>query len=141
MKQENDYIKREIQKLTFALKKLIDKTVSADVNNVEAVMFETNEELKEYFGLSLNEIAIAENSKLMTRVENFHEEHIEKLIELIYKTLQKSEEFEFELNFEKKELSNKLLLMIDFANEKSKSFSVVRMNMKSQLIIKNSNRK
>ena len=134
MKQENDYIKREIQKLTFALKKLIDKTVSADVNNVEAVMFETNEELKEYFGLSLNEIAIAENSKLMTRVENFHEEHIEKLIELIYKTLQKSEEFEFELNFEKKELSNKLLLMIDFANEKSKSFSVERMNMKTQLI-------
>lgn len=139
MQQEKDYIKREIQKLTMALMKLIDKTVSADINNFESVVFETNEQIKEYFGLSLNEIAAADNSKLMDRVESFHEVDIEKLIELLFQTIQKSEELEVELNFEIEELSNKLLLMIDFANEKSKSFSVERMNMKTHLI-KNSNK-
>ncbi|WP_310993384.1 hypothetical protein [Aequorivita marina] len=89
MQQENDYIKREIQKLTLVLMKLIDKTSSADANNFEAVVFETNEKL---------------------------------------------EEFKRSFNFETKELSNKLLLMIDFIDDNSKSFSVERMKMKSQLI-------
>lgn len=139
MEQENDYIKREIQKLSLILMNLFNKMVSADLNNVEAVMLETSEKLNEYFSLSLNEIARIGNSNLIRKIESFHEEHLEKLIELIYKTLQKSDEFNVELGFEKKESSNKLSLMIDFENEKSKSFSVERMNMKSQLI-KNSNK-
>ena len=139
MEQENDYIKREIQKLTMVLMKLIDKTTSANAISFEAVVFETNKELEEFFGLTLNEIVKNENSELMVRVESLHEEHLEKIIELIYQTIQKSEEFRVEFDFEIRELSNKLLLMIDFANDKSKLFSVERMNMKSQLI-KNSNK-
>lgn len=64
----------------------------------------------------------------------YHDDHLETLIEILFKIIQKSQEFNVELNFDKKELSKKLLLMIDFANEKSKSFSVERMNMKTQLI-------
>jgi hypothetical protein len=138
MEQENDYIKREIEKLTMVLMKLIDKTTSTNANNFEAVVFETNKNLEDFFGLTLNEIATAENSKLMDKVESFHEIHIENLIELLFQTIQKSEEFETELNVETKELTNKLLLMIDLAHDKSKSFSVERMNMKRKLI-KNSN--
>lgn len=134
MEQENDFIKREIQKLTMILMKLFDKTSSADANSFEAVVFETNEKLEEFFGFTLNEIATTENSKLIDKVESIHEIHLEKLIELVFKTIQKSEELKKDLNFETKELSNKLWLMIDFANDKSKSFSVERMNMKSQLI-------
>ncbi|WP_410006649.1 hypothetical protein [Aequorivita nionensis] len=140
MEQEKDYIKREVRKLTLALMKLIDKTVSANVNNFEAVVFEINEKLNEYFSLSLNEIVTIENSELMNKVKGFHEEHLEKLIELLYQTIQKSEDHDSEFDFEIKELSNNLMLMIDLANDNSKSFSVERMNMKSQLI-KNSNKK
>ncbi|AFL80609.1 hypothetical protein Aeqsu_1111 [Aequorivita sublithincola DSM 14238] len=139
MEQENDFIKREIQKLTMILMKLFDKTSSADVNSFEAVVFETNEKLEEFFGFTLNEIATTENSKLMEKAESFHEVHLEKLIEVVYQIIQKSEEVKMDFDFETKELSKKLLLMIDFANDKSKSFSVERMNMKSQLI-KNSNK-
>lgn len=134
MDQEKDYIKREIQKLTFALKKLIDKIVSSDVNNFEVTTIETNEKLKEHLGLSLEEIARSENLKLRDKMVTYHDDHLETLIEILFKIIQKSQEFNVELNFDKKELSKKLLLMIDFANEKSKSFSVERMNMKTQLI-------
>jgi hypothetical protein len=75
----------------------------------------------------------------MGKVKSFHEEHLEKLIELLYQTIQKSEKFRVDFEFEIKELSNKLLLLIDFANDKGKLFSVERMNMKSQLI-KNNNK-
>lgn len=136
MEQEKDYIKREIQKLVMVLSQLIDKIASANTNTFEAVVFETNKELEEFFGITLNEIATTENSKLMVRVESFHEEHLEKLIELVYQTIQKSDEFRVEFDIEIKELSNKLLLLIDFANDKSKLFSVERMNMKN-LLIKN----
>ncbi|HET8804774.1 MAG TPA: hypothetical protein VFM72_09360 [Aequorivita sp.] len=139
MEQENDFIKREIQKLVFALMKLIDKTVSADINNFEAVVFETNKQLEAYFGFSTNEISDATNSELIQKVEGLHQEHLEKLIELLYHTIQKSKEFGIEINFKNIELSNKLLLLIDLADNRSKSFSVERMNMKSQLI-KNSNK-
>ncbi len=115
------------------LNKLIDKTSSVDSNSFESVVFETNEKLEAYFGFSLNEISTMENSKLIEEVKRFHSEHFEKLIELIYQTIQKSEEFKKDFDFEIKKLSNKLLLMIDFANDKSNSFSVERMNMKRQL--------
>ena len=119
--------------------KLIDKTFSANINDVQQVIFETDEELKKNFNLSLKENAIAENWVFITKVESFYEEHLEKLIELIYKTLQKVNEFNVQLSFEKKELTNKLLQIIDFADEKSESFSIERMNMRGQLI-KNSNK-
>jgi hypothetical protein len=79
-----------------------------------------------------------ENVKLIEKVKRIQSEHFEKLIELLYQTIQKSEEFTKDFDFEKKEISNKLLLMIEFANEKSNSFSVERMNMKTHL--KNSNK-
>jgi len=139
LEQENDFIKREIQKLTFTLMKLIDKTVSADINNFDAVVFETNKKLEEYFGLSINEISDVTNAELIQKVEGLSQEHLEKLIELLYQTIQKSKGLNVEMNFKNNELSNKLLLLIDLADDRSKSFSVERMNMKSQLI-KNSNK-
>ncbi|MRT15376.1 hypothetical protein F3C99_00205 [Vitellibacter sp. q18] len=138
MEQENDFIKREIQKLTMVMNKLIDKTASAHANTFETVVFETDEKLEENFGLSLKKISAMENVKLIEKVKRIHSELFEKLIELLYQTIQKSEEFTKDFDFEKKEISNKLLLMIEFANEKSNSFSVERMNMKTHL--KNSNK-
>ena len=135
MEQENDFLKIEVQKLVFALMKLIDKTVSADINNFEAVVFETNKKIEEYFGLSINEISDATNSDLIQKTEGLHIEHLEKLIELLYHTIQKSKEFDIEMNFKNNGLSNKLILLIDLADNRSKSFSVERMNMKKQLEI------
>ncbi len=86
----------------------------------------------------MKKISAMENVKLIEKVKRIQSEHFEKLIELLYQTIQKSEEFTKDFDFEIKELSNKLLLMIEFANEKSNSFSVERMNMKTQL--KNSNK-
>eukprot|EP00389_Voromonas_pontica_P013085 GDKH01020167.1.p1 GENE.GDKH01020167.1~~GDKH01020167.1.p1 ORF type:complete len:143 (+),score=24.42 GDKH01020167.1:401-829(+) len=141
MEQENDFLKREVQKLTMAIAKLIGETISADINNFETVVSESDEKLDGYFGLSLKEISKTKDSELMEKVKNIHEVHLEKLIELMFQTIQKSEEFNAQLNIEINELSKKLLLMIDFANEKSNSFSVERMNMKTKIIkLKNSNK-
>ncbi len=141
MEQENDFLKREIQKLTMVIAKLIGETISADINNFETVVSKSDEKLGGYFGLSLKEISKTKDSELMEKVKNIHEVHLEKLIELMFQTIQKSEEFNAQLNIEINELSKKLLLMIDFANEKSNSFSVERMNMKTKIIkLKNSNK-
>lgn len=137
MEQENDFIKREIQKLAMVLNKLIDKTASADANTLEAAVFETEEKLVGHFGLSMKEISTMESSKLIDKVKGLQKEHLEKSIELIYQTIQKTKEFKKDFDFEIEELSNRLVLMIDFADEKSNSFSVKRMNMKTKLIQNN----
>ncbi|MDN3723026.1 hypothetical protein QRD02_01410 [Aequorivita sp. SDUM287046] len=139
LEQENDYIKREIQKLTMVLKKLIDKTNSADINNFQAIVSETDEKLKEFFDMSLTEIVAPENFELVKRLENINEEHLENLINLLFQIFQKSQEYKIEQAIDMTKLSEKLLLMIDLANEKTNDFSIERMNIKNKIIqIKNS---
>ena len=133
MKVEKDLILREIQKLTLILTSLINKIGGLNSNNAKSGIKETNEVLKSEFDLTLRSISQMENSELLKHIEEFHKIHIEKLTELMYKIVIKTELPDLSENYDKNKIAQKIILLIDFLNEKTKVFSIKRMNIKNAL--------
>ena len=121
MKQEEDFILREIQKISELIAKLLGRVSNQNLAEVDRT-------LKSQFDLSISDIINLNNIDLQIKVQNLHNDHIEKLAHLIYKMILNVDE----LN--NNELANKAILMIDLVDEKSKTFSVERQNLKKQLL-------
>jgi hypothetical protein len=133
MEVEKDFIKREIQKLLLLLNSLIGKISGINLNNAESEIGDINEALKNEFDLSLVRIAKMKNSELIEHISKLHESHIEKILELIYEIILKTESVNFGEDFEKTKIIQKGIIIIEHINEKSKTFSIERMNMKNFL--------
>jgi hypothetical protein len=131
MEVEKDFIKREIQRLTLLLGVLIEKISGLSSNNVKSGIDEINKALKTEFDLTLLKITEMDNSKLSKHITELHESHIEKLAELMHEIVLKIELSDS--NYNKKEIALKGILLIDFLNEKSKTFSIKRSNIKNTL--------
>ncbi len=129
MEVEKDFIKREIQKLLLLLNSLIGKISGINSNNAESEIGDINEALKNEFDLSLVRIAKMKNSELIEHISELHESHIEKILELIYEIILKTESVNFGEDFEKTKIIQKGIIIIEHINEKSKTFSIERMNM------------
>ena len=109
MKQEEDFILREIQKITELITKLLGRVSNQN-------MVEVDRTLKSQFDFSISDIIKLNNIDLQIKIQNLHNDHIEKLAHLIYKMVLNVDD----LN--KNELANKAILMIDLVDEKSKTF-------------------
>ncbi len=133
MKIEKDFIKREIQKLTLLLISLIEKINSLNSSNASSGIEEINEALKSEFDLTLRNLTRMGNSELLKQVEKLHESHIEKLAELMYEIVIKAELPDLNEDYDKQKIARKAILLIDFLNEKSNTFSMKRMNIKNVL--------
>ncbi len=130
MKIEKDFIIREFQRLTLLLTSLIMKISGLNSNNAKNGIEQTNEALKGEFDLTLQKITQMENSDLLKHIKGLHESHVEKLAELMYELIIKPDIEEY---YEKKKLAQKAILLIDFLNEKSKTFSMKRVKIKNAL--------
>ncbi|MGJ8745094.1 hypothetical protein [Polaribacter sp.] len=133
MEVEKDFIKREIQKLILLLNSLIEKISGINSNNAKSEIGEINEALKSEFDFSLVEIAKMENSDFIEHISKMHESHAEKLSELIYEIVIKTEIVDFGENFKKTKIIKKGITIIHFINENSKTFSLKRMKMLNNL--------
>ncbi|MFI1770147.1 hypothetical protein [Thalassobellus citreus] len=133
MEVEKDLIKREIQKLTLTINSLIEKICGLNSNNSKSGIKKISEALKSELDLSLDRIIEMEASELIKHISNLHESHTEKIAELIYEIIIKSETVDFGKKYEKNKFIEKGIIIIDFLNEKSKTFSMKRMNMKNAL--------
>ncbi|TNJ40919.1 hypothetical protein KFZ70_00560 [Tamlana fucoidanivorans] len=133
MEVEKDLIKREIQKLTLLLNSLIEKISGLNSNSSKSGIEEVNETLKSQFDLSLDRISEIETSELINRIAEFHESHTEKIAELIYEVVMQIESTDFGQHCEKSKLAKKGIIIIDFLNEQSNTFSMKRMNIKNAL--------
>ena len=133
MEVEKDLIKREIQKITLLLNSLIEKVIGLNTKNANSGIEKVNETLKTHFDLSLNKIAEIQNSELIKKISGFHNSHIEKIVELIYEIVMKTELSGLEHNVYKKKLAIKGIVMIDFLNKQSNTFSIKRMHIKNKL--------
>ena len=110
---------------------LIGKISGLSSNNVKSRIEEINKALKTEFDLTLLKITEMENSKLSKHIAELHESHIEKLAELMHEIVLKIELPNSDYN--KKEIALKGVLLIDFLNENSKTFSIKRRNIKNKL--------
>jgi len=112
MEVEKDLILREIQKLSLFLTSLIEKIGGLNSNNAISGIEEINVALKSEFDLTLRDLTQMKNFELVKQVEKLYDSHTEKLAELMFEIVMKTE----------------LPL-----NEKSNTFSMKRMNIKNAL--------
>lgn len=133
MEQRNDLILREIEKLSLFLKKLIHSLIGANSNDVETGIKQISEALKTELDLSIREIIEIENKDLITKLNDIHETNIENLAELISEIVKKLNKVENERRFDQKELAHKAIILIDYLDENSNTFSITRMNLKNLL--------
>lgn len=73
------------------------------------------------------------NSNFSKIIEDMNEAHIEKLIELLFLVTKKIENSSKNNNIETLDLIKKNILMINLLGEKSKIFSMERMQTKNEL--------
>ena len=83
MQQEKDYIQREIQRLSLVLTKLIGMALGLKTQDVEQGVQNMESELKNEFDLTLREISEMTNIQLTHSIKGMHEQHLEKLLELM----------------------------------------------------------
>jgi len=127
MQQEKDYILREIQRLTLLLTKLIGKALRLNPNEFEQETQNIESDLKTEFDLTLREISKMEDSVLLERIHKLNEEHLEKLAELIC-VLLNNKQTEYE-----NRLAQKGIVILNFLDSKSKTFSFKRIELKNTL--------
>ncbi|WP_042494714.1 hypothetical protein [Algibacter lectus] len=133
MINEKDTLLREIQRLTLLLKTLISKVVDIEPNDIDVAVEETDTVLKSTFDLSLNAISIMPNDDFKSVIKDLNEEHVERLTELIFEVLKKAKQTDKTIGFNTIELIKKNILLINFLDENSDTFSMKRMAMKNVL--------
>ena len=127
MQQEKDFIQREIQRLTLLLNKLIGKALGLDIDGFDQGIQNIESDLKSEFDLSLREILEMENSELIAHIRELDEQHLEKIAELI-SILVKNPKTE-----NRNQLAKKGIVLLDFLDSHSKTFSLKRMELKNTL--------
>ena len=127
MQQEKDYIQREIQRLTLLLSKLIGKALGLETMDFEQEFQNIESDLKNEFDLSLTEISKMGDLELAEKLNELDKVHLEKLAELIT-VLVNSPQIEFGNG-----LAKKGIVILDFLDNDSKTFSLKRMELKNTL--------
>ncbi|WP_350287224.1 hypothetical protein [uncultured Croceitalea sp.] len=128
MQQERDYIQREIQRLTLLLTKLIGKALELKTDDFEQGFHNIESDLKNEFDLTLSDISEMEDSELSEKLDGLDEQHLEKLVELIAHLVHN-----LEVAFRIK-LAKKGIVMLDFLDANSKTFSLNRIELRNKLL-------
>lgn len=133
MEQRNDFIEREIQKLTLLLIKLISQVSGINIDNFEIELVQTSEVLKSKFDLSIREIIEINDNELIRKIDCLNETTIEKLAELLNEIVKKLSQKENENEVDRKKLARKAIVLIEYLDDKTNTFSITRMNLKNVL--------
>ncbi|UMB53542.1 hypothetical protein MKD41_14540 [Lutibacter sp. A64] len=133
MEQRNDLILREIEKLGLVLKKLIKNIHNADSKEIETEINQINETLTSEFNISISSIIKLDNEALLKNINNLHESHLEKLAKLLHEVIKKMNQENKDYGLNRKELTKKAILLIDYIDSNSTTFSIDRMHLKNSL--------
>jgi len=133
MEQETDYILREVKRLTTFISNLISNVSTLNSNEIESGIKETDDFIRKEWNLSFKEIISLTEFEFINRLKELPEVHLEKLAELLSEITRKINASELENKYNKNELVNKGILLIDNINEKSKVYSMKRMEIKNVL--------
>ncbi|WP_282133090.1 hypothetical protein [Cellulophaga baltica] len=131
MIEEKDVILREVQQLTELLKVLIRKVNDFESNNEASSIEEINVKLKNHFKFSIQELSEMPTENFILVVKNWNEVHHEKMIMLLYLLITNSTETIIPID--KEALTEKTLLLITLLDEKSKTYSIERVQLKNTL--------
>ncbi|MBU2997118.1 hypothetical protein KO500_11775 [Cellulophaga baltica] len=130
---EKDFIKREFEKLSLFLTGLIDTTKVTEPNEGQKTIDKVNDALKEVFKLSLHEISTSNDHEFITKLSTYDEVHLEKLATLLYEIIQNPDFTMLGQDFEKNSLSKKAIVLLNYIDSISTTFSINRMQIKNEL--------
>jgi len=133
MQQESDYLLREVKKLILFITNLISNLNTSNKDALENAIRETNDSIRKKWGISLKEIASITGCDFINKFNELQEVPIEKLAELLNVFIKKSAELEVNEHYNRKELAKKGILLINILNDKSKTYSIKRMELKKEL--------
>jgi hypothetical protein len=133
MQQESDYLLREVKKLILFITNLISNLNTSNKDALENVIRETDDSIRKKWGISLKEIASITGCDFINKFNELQEVPIEKLAELLNVFIKKSAELEVNEHYNRKELAKKGILLINILNDKSKTYSIKRMELKKEL--------
>ena len=133
MQQESDYLLREVKKLILFITNLISNLNTSNKDALENAIRETDDSIRKKWGISLKEIASITGCDFINKFNELQEVPIEKLAELLNVFIKKSAELEVNEHYNRKELAKKGILPINILNDKSKTYSIKRMELKKEL--------
>lgn len=136
MQQSKDYLLRDIEKLSQMLIGLIDKITGINSNTTSDVLEVIDTALQNELELSLKKISAMEANAFKNHSSAFHETHLEHLAKLLYQLVLKLDAYDLKQDFDAPKLAEKAILLMDVLDEKSKTFSMQRLEMKADLEVK-----
>ncbi len=128
MQQEKDFIKREIQRLTIFLSKLIGQIQDTKENDFEQELDQLGLELKNEFDFDIYEVLTIAEKELLEKVEKFNEVNVAQLAQLFVTVADK-----FEVGEKKDIMIKKALALLNHIDSISNTFSLQRMELKNKL--------
>ncbi len=133
MEQESDYILREVKKLTLFITNLISNLNTSNKDELDNGIRETDDFIRKKWGISLKEIASISPFDFTNKFKELEEIHLEKLAELLNVFIKKMATLDMNEQYKGKELAKKGILLINILNDKSKTYSIKRMELKKEL--------
>ena len=131
--ERRDFLLREIGKLTQLIKRLLGIVEDITAENFDIEFGKVDDDLNGFFGFTFEELTKMENSEFINHIKGIDETNLELLAILISKTVKKLHSTNNNSDLNSKELANKGIVLIDFIDEKSKTFSINRMSLKKEL--------
>ena len=131
--EQRDYLMREIERMSQILAKLIGKVIGLNPVNYEVEIKKINNVLSSEFGFELEELEGIDSSKFTEIIKNIDKSNIELLLKLLSEIIDKIIELEKDNKYNINDLCKKAILIIDQIDNKTKTFSMERMKVKTRL--------
>lgn len=133
MQQSKDYLEREVEKLSLMLISLIEKVMGLNANTASDELDEIDATLQGELDLNLGKVSEMESKEFLDYISDFHETHLKHLSELLYQLVLKTDSQKLNQKLDTPKIAGKAILLIDVLDQKSKTFSIERLQMKEHL--------
>jgi hypothetical protein len=119
--------------LTLFITNLISNLNTSNKDELDNGIRETDDFIRKKWGISLKEITSISPFDFTKKFKELEEIHLEKLAELLNVFIKKIATLDMNKQYNGKELVEKGILLINILNDKSKTYSIKRMELKKEL--------
>ena len=131
--EQRDFLMREIERLSQILSKLISKVSGLKAVDFQVIIKEVNDTLYTEFDLNLDNIIAIDKPNLLAKIKDIDRVNLELLTSLLAQIIEKIQELEMHADYDIAELSKKAIVLIEYIDKETKTFSIERMNLKKKL--------
>ena len=131
--ERRDFLMKEIENLTHILSKLVSKVSGLKAVDFEVIIKEINDDLSSNFEFTLDELISSDKSIILEKIEKRDIINVELLPNLLSGIIDKIKELKRENDYNIDELSKKAIIIIEYIDAETKTFSMSRMDLKKKL--------